>query len=117
MDIRLKTVPLDFDGRHYDLAVNMNVLADVQEMNGGNLGAALTGKRLTRSVLQFLTAAVNDAADAQGLDVRYTERQVGRMLTPAQFDAVRDGMMELVVLALSGDDSEDDEKNAEATRS
>ena len=64
MDIRLKTIPLEFDGETYQLAVNMNVLADVQEENGGDLQAVLNKKGILTGLLAFLSAAINEAADA-----------------------------------------------------
>ena len=123
MDIRLKTIPLEFDGETYQLAVNMNVLADVQEENGGDMRAVLSEKRILTGLLAFLSAAINEAADAKGLQKRYTPRQVGRLLTPKQFFALQKPMMELVSAALGSgapeDPSETEEdaaKNPETTQ-
>lgn len=123
MDIRLKTIPLEFDGETYQLTVNMNVLADVQEENGGDLRAVFGKKRIFAGLLAFLSAAINEAADAKGLQKRYTPRQVGRLLTPKQFFALQTPMMELVAAALGAgapeDPSETEEdaaKNPETTQ-
>lgn len=40
-DIRLKKLPVKFDGREFVLTCNFNVLADVQEACGGNILNAL----------------------------------------------------------------------------
>ena len=66
MDLRLESMPFVFEGRTYQLRCNMNVLADVQEMNGGAISPALNGKRGQKSALQFLSAMMNDYADEQG---------------------------------------------------
>ena len=44
-DLRLETLPFEFEGRRYLLRCNMNVLADVQEMNGGFIDPAFDEKR------------------------------------------------------------------------
>lgn len=123
MDIRLKTIPLEFDGETYQLAVNMNVLADVQEENGGDMRAVFGKKRIFAGLLAFLSAAINEAADAKGLQKRYTPRQVGRLLTPEQFFALQTPMMELVAAALGAgapedpsDTKEEAAKNSETTQ-
>lgn len=123
MDIRLKTIPLEFDGETYQLTVNMNVLADVQEENGGDLQAVLSEKGVLTGLLAFLSAAINEAADAKGLQKRYTPRQVGRLLTPKQFFALQKPMMELVSAALGpgapedpSETEEDAAKNPETTQ-
>lgn len=91
-DLRLETLPFEFEGRRYLLRCNMNVLADVQEMNDGVISPALEGKRAQKSVLQFLAAMMNDYADEQGwfdepedggepvLAKPFTPRGLGRVL-------------------------------------
>lgn len=117
MDCRLKTIPFEFDGNRLELAVNMNVLADVQEMNNGDFSLALRRGSVIRSLIQFLTAAINDAADVQGLDKRYTVRQVGRMISPEAFTAVRAPLMDAVKAAFQPEDTEGStEKKQETTQ-
>lgn len=117
MDCRLKTIPFEFDGNRLELTVNMNVLADVQEMNGGDFSLALRRGSVIRSLIQFLTAAINDAVDAQGLDKRYTVRQVGRMISPEAFTAVRAPLMDAVKAAFQPEDTEESaEKKQETTQ-
>jgi len=79
-DVRIPSIPLNFDGRTFQLFCNMNVLADVQEAYDGNLIAALRNPASLKVFLTFLTATLNDYADSQGWDLRYTVRQVGRIL-------------------------------------
>lgn len=81
-DIRLEEMPFNFEGKHYLLRCNMNVLADVQEAYGGSIGAALTEGTPQRSVLEFLAAMMNDYADDMGWTERYTAKQLGRRLAP-----------------------------------
>ena len=80
-DIRLEELPFEFDGKHWILRCNMNVLADVQEVYHGDIGEALAGARPFESVLQFLAAMLNDYADEMGWPERYTARQLGRKFT------------------------------------
>lgn len=81
-DIRLEEVPFDFNGKTYMLRCNMNVLADVQEAYGGQIGEAMSEERPTKSVMEFLAAMLNDYADEMGWPERYTSRDVGRKLSP-----------------------------------
>ena len=81
-DIRLEEIPFDFNGKTYLLRCNMNVLADMQEIYGGQIMDAVTGGRLTKSLLEFLAAMLNDYADEMGWPERYTSRDVGRKLSP-----------------------------------
>lgn len=92
-DLRLETLPYEYEGRRYLLRCNMNVLADVQEMNGGTISPALEGKRGQKTALQFLAAMMNDYADEQGwfdepedgsepvLAKPFTPRGLGRVLS------------------------------------
>ncbi|MBQ1792113.1 MAG: hypothetical protein II008_18195 [Oscillospiraceae bacterium] len=86
MDIRLKTLPFVFEGRTYQLRCNMNVLADVQEANGGRIDTALSGQRGLRNALMFLAAMMTDYADEQGWTdnegrpLSFTWRGLGRAL-------------------------------------
>ena len=96
MDIRLDSLPFDFDGKRYILRCNMNVLADVQIAYKGDLTPALNDRGTLRSALEFLAAMMNDYADEQGwfepgrtpegyecapeLAKRFTARSLGRKL-------------------------------------
>lgn len=104
MDLRLKTMPFEFDGRKYELRCNMSVIADVQEAYKGDLNAALSRKSTAKGVLTFLSAMLNDYADEMGWDVSYTPRQVGRMLPPTAVTGVFADVMALVAASLQGDE-------------
>lgn len=111
MDIRLKTQPFDFDGKTFQLCCNMNVLADVQSVYEGNIRIALESPDKVRSLLEFLTAMLNDYADSQNWEERYTSRQVGRLLKPSQLNMISETVMGLVVDSLK--DESDMEEEAE----
>lgn len=111
MDIRLKTQPFNFDGKTFQLCCNMNVLADVQSVYEGNIRIALESPDKVRSLLEFLTAMLNDYADSQNWEERYTSRQVGRLLKPSQLNMVSETVMGLVVDSLK--DESDTEEEAE----
>lgn len=96
MDVRLDSLPFEYEGRIYTLRCNMNVLADVQIAYNGDLTPALNDRGTLRSVLEFLAAMMNDWADEQGwfepgvteqgfpcapeLAKRFTARSLGRKL-------------------------------------
>ena len=105
-DIRLEEIPFDFDGKTFLLRCNMNVLADVQDAFGGNIGTALAGGNLFRSVLEFLAAMLNDYSDEQGWPERYTARALGRKLSQNTLPASE--IMGLVTrsIAPAGDDAD-----------
>lgn len=115
MDIRLKTAKFTLGNEEYDICCNMNVLADVQEMHGGNLGAALDSAGTLKTTLCFLTAMINDARDTQGLEP-YSVKEVGRKVACGSMRHVREIVMQLVTTALISDEAvkeetEDKEKN------
>lgn len=114
MDIRLKTAKYTFDGQEMTLCCNMNVLADVQEMFGGNISKALRSAT-TKTIMCFLTAMINDYLDSEGSDKSYTVKQVGRLIPPSQLSGVTSLVMDLTAAALRGDE-EAEPKNAKTTR-
>lgn len=115
MDIRMKKTPFAFKEKTYSLCCNMNVLADVQEAFDGNLGQALSGKNTVRSVLEFLAAMLNDAADSEGQPERFTARQLGREIPASMHQEVFTMVMDLVANACADPDDStgggDDGKN------
>ena len=80
-ELRLESLPFEHEGRTYTLRCNMNVRADVQEANNGDISPAFDGRRGMKSALQFLAAMMNDWADEQGWPERYTIKQVKRKLS------------------------------------
>ena len=76
MDLRLKSVPYELEGKTYQLRCNMAVLMDVQEAFDGDLTQALSRAHSMRGLLEFLAAMLNDYADEQGWTERWTARQL-----------------------------------------
>lgn len=124
MDISSKEYPWRFDGRDWVLRCNNNVLAEVQEVNGGDFSPILSTKRTMKSVLQLLAAMLNDYAneqrwtDAEGFPIIYTEKQLGRRLSLKTINKLAPFIMHMAILAVQdADDDADveaaDEKNAE----
>ena len=107
IDVRpIKPIPLELEGVRFDLRINNNVLADVQAMCGGDLLGTLTAGGTSRSILQFVAAAVNEDADLRGLrddkglPVAYTWRQVGRLLTEEQLAAIAPLISRAIIAAV-----------------
>ena len=107
-DIRLKTTKYTVAGKEYELRCNMNVLADVQEANGGDLAAALADSRSMKTALQLGAAMLNDCADANGWPERFTERQLGRLIPPKEIGKFSAIVTDLLYSALRADDEEAD---------
>lgn len=109
-DIRLKTAAWRYADREFVLRCNMNVLADVQAIYG-DLGSAFEGGMM-RSVLDFLAAMMNDYAESQGWQIRYTGRELGRDLSWQEFQQVQELVMDLVTSAISSGDEEAPDEEA-----
>ena len=101
-DIRLEEKPFEIDGKIYKLRCNMNVLADVQEAYNGDFTEALSEKNTLRSSLCFLAAMLNDYADEQGWQERYTAKQLGRRYK--RFDLPIEDIMGVVIRAVVPDE-------------
>ena len=104
-DIRLETMPFQFEGKTYILRCNMNVLADVQAEYGGKISGALTGENPTKSVLAFTAAMMNDYADEQGWPERFTAKDLGRKLGMNMLPAAK--ILGLVTRSITPQDQED----------
>jgi hypothetical protein len=118
VDIRLKIVPFEWEGKTYQICCNMNVLADVQEAFDGDLEAAL-GKRSLRGVLEFLAAMLNDAAASAGWPERFTAKGIGRSLSVSYRRRVTDIVMGLVLSSCAADEPDSEageEKNAQTSQ-
>lgn len=113
MDLRQKKEKFEFDGETFELTCNMNVLAEVQEQYDGEISKAFNNKGSLRAVNTFLAAMLNDYADSQGWEKRYSVKQIGRMLDPStQATTARNSMvMRLVSAAFSPREGEESEKN------
>jgi len=109
-DIRLKTAAWRYADREFVLRCNMNVLADVQSIYG-DLSSAFEGGMM-RSVLDFLAAMMNDYAESQNWQVRYTGRELGRDLSWQEFQQVQELVMDLVTSAISSGDEEAPDEEA-----
>ena len=81
MSLRLEETPFEFEGKAYILRCNMAVLETVQD-NYGSFEAAMTAP-VRESSIYFLTAMLNDYADEQGWEERWTFKQVQRRVTAA----------------------------------
>lgn len=121
-DIKPREVAWRFDGRDWVLRCNNNVLAEVQEINGGDFAPILSTKRTLKSILQLLAAMLNDYADEQkwvdekGFAITYTEKQLGRCLPLSALNKLAPKVMELAIRAVRADEAGEtpaDEKNAE----
>lgn len=116
MDIRLKEIPFSFAGEDWTLRCNMNVLAEVQEENGGDFSSLFSGRRTAKSVLQLLAAMLNDDACERGRSAHYTARELGRKLSMRQFREISASVMGLLIASVQDDEAEGaDEKNAAAS--
>ena len=113
MDLRLKTLPFEYGGYKLQLCCNFNVLADLQATD--ELEQILDQKQSFRSFTRLLAALINEAADAAGLDLSVTAREIGRAVSWTEFRRIqRDvfGLLFAAVIAPDDDETEpvEDEK-------
>ena len=105
MDLRLQSRRFEVGGKEYEILVNMNVLADLQEAHGGSLAEALdAGRGELHIALEVLAAMLNEAADAAGAKERFTARSLGRILPTARAGEIQTIVAELLHAALAPDD-------------
>lgn len=115
-DIRLRTFDFEYGGKTYRLSVNMNVIADLQELHDGELNAVLSKKRTMKTVFEIAAAAMNDYADAQGWEERVTAKELGRALGMSGFKRLCEPMMDMLIAAIRAADEQDEEKNGTTTQ-
>lgn len=124
MDVRLKTLPFEYGGHKLQLCCNFNVLADLQYT--GELEEMLDEKRSFRNFTRLLAAMINEAANAAGLDLSVTDREIGRTVKWKQFQRIKSDVFGLLFAAVIDPDDdgaepdsgeaeppEDETKNAE----
>lgn len=125
-DIRLPTMPFELNGKVYILRCNMNVLADVEQMHDGSLMEALSQPGVLTTSKEFLSAMLNDYAEEQGWEERYTPKSLGRLLppSPVYVKKLKAIITDLVVRAVTvqqeptdATETENAEKNGMTTQS
>lgn len=116
-EIRLKKHPFEYGGKTYELSVNMNVLADLQELHDGDLNAVLQKKRTMKTVFEIAAASMNDYADRKGWAERVTSKELGRTLGMSGFKQLCEPMMDMLIAAIKEPDDSvpEEEKNVKAT--
>ena len=100
MYLQPKALPFEHGGKTYQLYVNMNVLADLQELHGGTIEPLLSRKRTMKNVFETVAAAMNEYAYDQGWPERFTSRDVGRMMTAKRFGEIADKIVEMIFQAV-----------------
>ena len=103
-DIRLPTAEYELNGKKYTLVANMNVLAEIQEANNGDLLDVFSGKHILRSGLMIGAAMLNEAAAIAGDSDRFTPQSLGRMIKPSESTAFAKMAIDLVLRALSNEE-------------
>lgn len=104
MDMRLQTTKYSIAGKEYKLRCNMNVLAEVQEMNGGEIIRALNNSRSFRTALQVGAAMLNDYAEENGWPERFTEKSLGRLIPTRETAAFSRMIVDMLYHALRAED-------------
>ena len=116
-DIRLKKHPFEYGGKTYELSVNMNVLADLQELHDGDLNAVLQKKRTMKTIFEIAAASMNDYADREGWPERVTAKELGRTIGMSGFKRLCEPMMDMLIAAIREPDDQEpeEEKNGKTT--
>ena len=113
MDLRLKTLPFEYGGHTLQLCCNFNVLADLQA--AGELEEMLDEKRSFRNFTRLLAALVNEAANAAGLDLSVTDREIGRAVSWKEFRRIQGDVFGLLFAAVMDPDDDEAEQPEEET--
>ena len=79
--IRLEEKPFELEGKRYLLRCNMAVLETVEEENGDM--EELMKLSIRNSSLELLAAMLNDYAEEQGWEERWTPKQLKRKISYA----------------------------------
>lgn len=113
MDLRLKTLPFEYGGHKLQLCCNFNVLADLQATD--ELEQILDQKQSFRSFTRLLAALVNEAANAAGLDLSVTDREIGRAVSWKEFRRIQGDVFGLLFAAVMAPDDDEAEQAEEET--
>lgn len=106
MYLQPKPLPFEHGGKTYQLYVNMNVLADLQELHGGTIDPLLSRKRTMKNIFETVAAAMNEYAYDQGWPERFTSHDVGKMMTAKRFGEIADRIIEMIFQAVYEPDTE-----------
>lgn len=105
--IRLEEKPFEVEGKRYLLRCNMAVLETVEDQHGDI--EELMKLSIRQSSLELLAAMLNDYAEEQGWEERWTPKQLKRKISYAMLMELN--IVGMLVRALSPSQPE---KNAEA---
>ena len=112
-DIRIPSADVEVCGRSYHVVMNMNVLADLQEQNDGNMLDFLRGNRTYKTGMMIAAALLNEAADIAGTGEHFDAKTLGRQMNTAKALKLVDTCINLLYDALRDEDAEDGEEDAE----
>ena len=120
MNIQPQTMILDIDGQQHSLILNFNVLAELQTQCGELRGVMRTDS-IMRNFTRIVAAMLNEEANIAGLDVRYTDKEIGRKLGWKGFLRYKERVFEMLLAAVADDDEDaaqpakENEKNAQTS--
>lgn len=112
-DIRIPSADVEVCGRGYHIEMNMNVLADLQEQNDGNMLDFLRGNRTYKTGMMIAAALLNEAADIAGTGEHFDAKTLGRQMNTAKALKLVDTCINLLYDALRDEDAEDVEEDTE----
>ncbi len=112
-NVKEKTVPFEFDGKEYPLALNFNVIAEIQDKYG-DLDTCFSGMDKARTQIWLLCTLLNEAVEihnekSQDQWDKLTESQVGRRIDTQTVNEMLESLTEVVREGLP--DGEETEKN------
>ncbi len=114
MNIQPQTIILELDGQTHSLIFNFNVLAELQTQCGELRGVMRTDS-IMRNFTRIVAAMLNEEANIAGLDVRYTDKEIGRKLGWKDFQRYKDDVFALFIAAISDEGDEDAVQPAEGS--
>lgn len=122
--LKPKGVPVTVAGRELEISFNMNVVETIYDKFGSlnDFQKSLKGqgeRGSLQTTIWILSVMINDAIEEQNETGKekietLSEKQLGRLLTPKDFVALRDSLLKAWVDGMPADEDEEASDEAEA---
>ena len=114
-NVKEKTVPFEFDGKTYQLMLNFNIIAAIQEKYG-DIDTCFNGMDKAKNQIWLLCTLLNEAAEMHNENHQeqwdlLTETQVGRRIHTDNVNEIMVCIAKVMGISLPDGDEKDSEKN------
>lgn len=114
-NVKEKTVPFEFDGKTYQLMLNFNIIAAIQEKYG-DIDTCFNSMDKAKNQIWLLCTLLNEAAEMHNENHQeqwdlLTETQVGRRIHTDNVNEIMVCIAKVMGISLPDGDEKDSEKN------